>query len=320
MDIFMPVFTQMLVLFAFILIGFLLYKFNVVKAEGSVILSKLENTIFVPALVMGTFIENCTVDNIGHLWRVFVVSIMLLFVLLPLSFLSAKLICRGDDFLKKIAIYGLEFSNFGFMGNAIVKAVFPDLFFTYTVFTLPFWFGIYAWGAPTLLIAGSGGEKLSGIKRLKNFINPMLIAMIIGMIIGLSGLKLPKPFIGAVDTLANCMSPIAMILTGITVAKSNIKSLLKKRYVYYLSFVRLILFPLIFIGICLLLPKNSLFTHTVLICGMCMTAMPMGMNPIVIPAAYGKDTSQAAILTIVTHLLSVITIPIMFVLFNQFIK
>ena len=70
------------------MIGFLLYKFKVVNAEGSVILSKLENTIFVPALVMGTFIENCTVDNIGHLWRVFVVSIMLFVVLLPLLLVS----------------------------------------------------------------------------------------------------------------------------------------------------------------------------------------------------------------------------------------
>lgn len=316
MDVFIPILTQMLVLFAFIAIGFLLYRIKVIPDNGTVVLSKLENTIFVPALVMGTFIANCTVENLGTLWRLLTVSCILLVVLLPLSFLFAKVICRQDDFLKKIAVYGLEFSNFGFMGNAVVKGVFPEIFFEYTVFTLPFWFAIYAWGVPTLLIAESGQGDGKRPSRLKNFINPMLIAMLIGMVIGLTGLPLPAAVTGAVDTLANCMSPVAMILTGATVAKADIKALLKKPWLYELSAVRLALFPLLYILVTAFLPKGSLLTPTVLICGMCMTAMPMGLNAIVVPAAYGKDTSQAAALAIVTHLLSVISIPLLFLLFN----
>ena len=315
MDIFIPILTQMLVLFAFIAIGFLLYRIKVIPDNGTVVLSKLENTIFVPALVMGTFIANCTVENIGTLWRLLLVSCIMLVVLLPLSFLFAKLFCR-EEFLKKIAIYGLEFSNFGFMGNAVVKGVFPEIFFEYTVFTLPFWFAIYAWGVPTLLIVQSGQGDEKKPSRLKNFINPMLIAMLIGMVIGLTGLPLPGAVTGAVDTLANCMSPIAMILTGATVAKADIRALLKKPWLYELSAVRLALLPLLYILVVALLPKGGLLTPTVLVCGMCMASMPMGLNAIVVPAAYGQDTSQAAALAIVTHLLSVITIPLLFLLFT----
>lgn len=311
----MPILTQMLILFAFIVIGLVLSKTKVLPDNAATVLSRLENFVFVPALVMSTFIKNCTTDNIGSLWKIIVFSIILLAALLPITFIVAKVLCK-EDFLRKIAIYGLEFSNFGFMGNAVVKGVFPELFFNYTVFTLPFWFLIYAWGVPVLLISSSGGESKG--TALKNFINPMLIAMLVGMIIGLTGLGslMPAQAVGAIDMLGDCMSPVAMILTGATVAKSDITGLLKCGWLYGISAVRLIVYPALYILAVMFIPKGGFLTETMLICGMCMVSMPMGLNSIVVPAAYGKDTSQAAALSIVTHLLSIIIIPLTFLLFN----
>lgn len=314
MDMFVSILSQMLILFAFIAIGFVLSKTKVLADGTATVLSKLENFVFVPALVMSTFIKNCTTKNIGALWKIILFSFILLAVLLPITFLFAKIFCK-EEFLHKIVVYGLQFSNFGFMGNAIVKGVFPEIFFNYTVFTLPFWFLIYAWGVPVLLISSSGGKSKGSV--FKNFLNPMLISMVIGMIIGLSGLGgiLPVQVVDAVDMLGDCMSPIAMILTGATVAKTNILSLLKCGWLYSISMTRLIIYPLLYVLAMFLIPKNGFLTETMLICGMCMVSMPMGLNSIVVPAAYGKDTSQAAALAIITHLLSVLTIPLMFLLF-----
>ena len=305
----------MIILFAFIAIGFILTKTKVLPDNASIVLSRLENFVFVPALVMGTFIKNFTTENIGGLWQILVFSIIMLVVLLPLSFLAAKIFCK-EDFLRKIAIYGLVFSNFGFMGNAVVKSLFPDIFFNYLIFSMPFWVAIYAWGVPVLLISSSGGDGKGSI--LKNFFNPMLISMVIGMVIGLTGLGriLPEQAVGAVDLLGECMSPVAMILTGVTVAKADIIKLLKCGWLYGISAVRLIIFPLIYILALAFIQKGNFLTATMLICGMCMVSMPMGLNSIVIPAAYGKDTSQAAALSVVTHLLSIITIPAVFLIFN----
>ena len=44
--------------------------------------------------------------------------------------------------------------------------------------------------------------------------------------------------------------------------------------------------------------------------------MPLGLNTIVVPAAYGKDTSVAAGMALVSHLLSCITIPVIFMLYE----
>ena len=323
MNVFIPVLGQMLVLFAFILIGYLLYKFKVMSDGAFEVLSKLENTVFIPALVLSAFMKDCTRDNIGKLWQLLLASFALMFIIIPISLLFAKITSGKDKFLKQIVTYGFVFSNFGFMGYAVVNGLFPEIFTQYTVFTLPFWFGIYVWGAPVLLMGDSDPEKNTFKAKLKNIINPMFIAMIIGMIIGLSGLgaKMPKLVVDSVDKLGNCMSPIAMIITGITVAKFNILKYMKKVWVYSVSLIRLILFPIIYLGICILIihMKHPIVPDAVLKCGMCMVAMPMGLNTIVIPAAYGKDTSQAAVLAIVTHVLSVITIPVIFMIFEKIV-
>jgi hypothetical protein len=47
--------------------------------------------------------------------------------------------------------------------------------------------------------------------------------------------------------------------------------------------------------------------------------MPLGLSPVFIPAGYGKDTSKAAAMTLVSHLASMITIPLLFVLLQKII-
>ena len=51
---------------------------------------------------------------------------------------------------------------------------------------------------------------------------------------------------------------------------------------------------------------------TTYICALCSLAMPLGLNTIVIPSALGKDTTVAAGMAVISHLLSIITIPLIF--------
>jgi len=307
-DVLMTTLGQMVVLFALIFIGYLLAKLKAVPENSSTVLSKLENNLFVPALVLGTFIEYFTIEKISVAWKLLLVSLVICLVMMGVSVLIAKC-CSKDQFIQNIYTYGLAFSNFGFMGNAVVKAVFPEIFLEYLIFTLPLWTMIYLWGVPCLLIP-SEGEKQTMKSRLKSFANPMFAAMIIGIIIGLSGLKLPAPVLTVVTTAGNCMSPIAMLLTGITVAQMNVKKILSMKSIYVVSAVRLLAFPLLFIGIFMLVPMNE----TIRVCTICSLAMPLGLSTIVVPSGYGKDTSVAAGMTIVSHLLSALTIPMMFYL------
>ena len=106
------------------------------------------------------------------------------------------------------------------------------------------------------------------------------------------------------------MSPVAMLLTGITVSRISLGKTFTNVRIYAVSLVRLIVFPLAFVFVAQFIPMDK----TLFICGLCSLAMPLGLNTVVIPSAYGKDTSVAAGMAVVSHLLSCITIPILFTL------
>lgn len=306
MSVFVSTLNQTAFLFGFIIIGFILAGRKILPEGSAAVLSKLENTVFIPALVMGTFIENFTIERISSAWQLLVISSVIALIAVPFAIFVSKAVTK-DKYIQKIYTYGLSFSNFGFMGNAVVSSLFPDIFFEYLIFTLPLWILIYLWGVPRLLIADSG-KKQTFRESLKSFVNPMFVAMLIGMIIGLLKLPLPAWTVSLITVSGNCMSPVAMILTGIVVSSISLKKTFTNVRIYIISIVRLIIMPLVFVWVA------SFFNipQSIYICALCSLAMPLGLNTIVIPSALGKDTTIAAGMAIISHLLSCITIPLIF--------
>ena len=299
---------QMLVLFSFILLGYVLAKLKAVPDNSATVLSKLENNLFVPALVLGTFVSNFRVETLSSAWQLFLISFVICLVMMLLAVLVSKC-CTKDAYIRKMYTYGLAFSNFGFMGNAVVSAVLPEMFLDYLIFTMPLWMMIYLWGVPCLLIPAEEGKQTVK-SRLKAFANPMFAAMIVGIGIGLCNIQLPDFLNEVVTVTGNCMSPVAMLLTGITIAKMDVKKVLSIKSIYVVSVIRLILFPALFIGLFALVPLPD----NIAVCAICSLAMPLGLSTIVVPGGYGKDTSVAAGMTLVSHLLSAVTIPCIFYL------
>ena len=63
MNVFEPIMNQMIYLFALILIGYLLTKLKAIPEGTAKALSRLESMLFIPALVLSTFIKNFTADK-----------------------------------------------------------------------------------------------------------------------------------------------------------------------------------------------------------------------------------------------------------------
>ena len=107
------------------------------------------------------------------------------------------------------------------------------------------------------------------------------------------------------------MSPLAMMLTGFVVANFSFKKLASVKRIYLASVLRLVVLPLVFVLILKLLNTDP----TVIMLTLCATAMPLGLNTVVFPAAYGGDTTPGASMALISHVLSIITIPVMFAIF-----
>ena len=211
-----------------------------------------------------------------------------------------------DGYLRKIYTYSFAVANFSFMGNAVVLGIFgEDVLFDYMIFTLPLCLYVYSYGTASL--KPDNESKFS----IKMFMNPICLAMLFGAIAGLVGLPIPKFLITAISSAGACMSPLAMMLTGFVVANFSIKRLAKVKRIYLASALRLIILPLLFVFVLKLLKTDS----SVIMLTLCATAMPLGLNTVVFPAAYGGDTTPGASMALISHLMSIITIPIMFVLF-----
>lgn len=310
MGIFTATLSQTGFLFLFILLGYILAKGKFVPDHSQTVLSKLENCVFIPALVLGTFMGNFTVEKLSSAWGLLLGSLLLAVIAMGVSLVCVRF-CSKDPYERNIYTYGLCFSNFGFMGNAVVSALFPEIFLEYLIFTLPLWTLIYLWGVPVLLMGESAGRQ-GWKQRLKNFANPMFVCMLLGMVIGLAQLPVPQFISSAVSAAGNCMSPVAMLLTGMTIAQFDLRSILRIRGVYLVTALRLLVFPGIFLGVMLVCPMPEIFAT----CAICSLAMPLGLNTIIIPSALGKDTKVASGMAVVSHIFACLTIPVIFMIFE----
>lgn len=310
MTVFTATLNQTAFLFLFIVAGYILSRWKFVPDNAQAVLSKLENCIFIPALVLGTFINNFTIETLGSAWELLLGSLVLAMIAIALSLLCVRF-CSKDKYEQNIYTYGLCFSNFGFMGNAVVSALFPDIFLEYLIFTLPLWVLIYLWGVPVLLL-GDSTHKPTLAQRMKNFANPMFVCTIIGMLIGLLNVPIPQFVSSAVSAAGNCMSPVAMLLTGMTIAQFDLREVLRIKSVYLVTALRLLVFPLLFLAAMFVFPMPETFAT----CAICSLAMPLGLNTIIIPSALGKDTKVASGMTLVSHILSCLTIPVVLVIFQ----
>lgn len=306
MQVFSATLNQMFVLFTFMALGYFLNFKGILPLNTSLALSRLETNVLVPCLVFNTFYKYCTVQNISEKWLYIVYGTAITLVSILIAVFLSKLFSK-DDYLRKIYTYSFAVANFSFMGNAVVLGIFgEDVLFDYMIFTLPLCLYVYSYGTASLK-PNSNGSKLS----LKMFMNPICLSMLFGAVAGLIGLPIPKFLVTAISSAGACMSPLAMILTGFVVANFSIKKLARVKRIYVASVLRLVILPLAFVLVLKLLGTDS----TVIMLTLCATAMPLGLNTVVFPAAYGGDTTPGASMALISHLMSIITIPIMFAIF-----
>lgn len=301
----------MLVMFLCIAIGFLLRKFRLTPDNTASVLSKLELYVFLPAQILVTFLNYCTVETLQVQYRTVLYGALAVGLEIVIGLLVARFFSK-EKTERNIYLYNLIIANMGFLGNAIVPQIMgQEALYSYLLFCLPFNIVLYTW-AINLLIPPEKLEKKSIWKKLAH---PTLIAMAIGVLLGLSGAgKVLPGFVSTTLTnLSGCMGPVAMLLTGFVIGGYKIGDLLRNGKVYIITFIRLLVLPCVAVAVLMLLGAGK----EIALLAMFGCGAALGLNTVVVPAAYDGDTRPGAAMAMISHIGAVVTIPLLYALLTQ---
>ncbi len=318
METFFATLVPMLTLFLCITIGFALAKAKILHASASETMAKMEMWIFCPALSFMTMVRNCTVGSLSTHATNLILGAIVVGLSVALSLVLSPLFVKEKGIERGIYAYALAIANLGYIGDPVVLALFGDeILAYYKLFTLPFSILIYTWGVSVMMPKGQ--KKESFFKRV---LNPPTVALIVGIVVGLTGLgdHLPAFVTSSLDSLKACMGPIAMILAGVTIARYDLLEMIKNKKVYIATGLRLFILPAVLIAALLGIKElaNALFSlsigNDVLFLCLFATAGPLGLNTVVFPEAYGGNPKTGASMALVSHTLCAVSIPLMYAL------
>ncbi|MBE6592276.1 MAG: hypothetical protein E7646_09585 [Ruminococcaceae bacterium] len=318
MVIFLATLTPMLMLFFCIAVGFVMSKANILPDSASKVMAKMETWIFCPALGFMTMLRYCTVDSLSTHGTNLIMACFSVSIAMMIAIPLAKVFVKENTAERGVYSYALAFANSGYIGDPIVLALFgEEVLAYYKLFCLPLSILIYTWGISVLTPKGEG--KSSPLKRL---LNAPTIAMLVGIVLGLSGIGayLPEFLTSALDSLKACMGPVAMLLAGVTIARYDFVGMLKKKKVYVATMLRLAVIPTVLI-LALYLIKTlggllfglEIGSDVLFLCFFA-TATPLGLNTVVFPEAYGGNPETGASMAMISHTLCVVSIPLLYAL------
>ena len=307
-EIFLLTASKMTVLFFFMVLGYFFKKKNLTPENTSSVLSKLELYVFLPALCFSTFSQNFTRKTVVEKSDILMWGTVVLVITGVTSWALSFLFSKDRD-TRAVYTYALTIPNIAYLGYPLISAVLGDaVLFDFMIFVLPSQIYIYTIALYILNPKHTFSPK--------SILNPSLIAMFLGAVFGFFDINVPETFMNIFDSAAACMSPLAMLLSGFILAKIPVKELIKNPKIYVACALRLAIYPIVFTALLYLVGVDS---HTLLLCA-CLLSLPMGLNNIVFPEAFGGDSKTGAQSCFVCNVLGFISVPIAFSIIKLLIK
>ena len=317
MEVFFLTLNQMAMMFTLILVGYILRKKQILPDSSVTTLSRLETYFLTPALSFSNMVKNASVETLSQNFKLVIYGFVFILSAVVLSYPLSKLFIKKStdsalEYQRNIFKYAMTFGNFGYVGNFVVLGILgSEGLFKFMLFTFCLSIVSNSWGVYVLTPKIS---KRSSIKTLfRGLLTPPIIGLLSGIIVGLLNLSrfIPEFLQTALSNAANCMGPIGMILAGLVIGGYNIKELITNKKVYFATFMRLIVIP----AAMMLVLRAIGASEEIMMLVLMAFAVPLGLNTIIFPAAYGGDTKTGASMAMISHTLAVITIPIMYLLF-----
>ena len=293
---------QIISLFLMMFFGWLIVKKGILQSSDAKILSILIVYILLPCTIINAFQIKFTADTAGNFLLAVGSALIIHVVLFAYVFMGDKLL-----HLNNVEKASIIYSNAGNLIIPLVTAILGEEWVIYaSAFMVVQLFIIWTHGKS--LMEGKKGMDLKAI-----FSNVNLIACVVGLSLFLLRIQLPEVVQATVKSLGSTVGAISMLMLGMILAGLDIKTMAKDKRVWLISFVKMIVTPLIVV----LIMKYSGYARlsaqgeTIVFISLLATMTPTATTITQMAQLYEQNVGQATAINTITTLMCIATMPLL---------
>lgn len=284
-----------------LILGFCLGKWKLISTGTNRELTNLLLTVFMPASLFMAFPAEYNQESLNLFFSGLASGIIVMLTLIILSrIIFNKWWFKGG--LRFESQFGLIFNNATFLGYPIVASTFGSSgVIAYCGFIIVFNVALFSYGIWLF-------EHKITTKLVKSIVmNPNIIAVLLGMLLFLSGFHLPGFVNDAIGFVGNATTPLSIICIGFMLSRADFRNIFKKWRLVVTALTQLIIGPLVtyFLLTALHFPIEVISVCTLI------QALPTATSLGLFATKYGGNNIESSELVAISTLLSVITMPLM---------
>lgn len=307
---FLSTFLIVLLIIVLAVPGFVLRKVKLFGEKAAAVLAVLLLYVSQPSLMISSLLgerfEASLLVNFAWVFGFAVVLQLFVYFAAKLIFLRA-----GELPARRVCVASSYLGNVGFMGIPVMQMLFPGngaLVLYAVVFNVAF--NAMAW---TLGIYAVTGMR-KAVRPLKILLNPPTVATVVALPFFFCNVQMPEQILTVFGYLGDMTLPLSMIILGVRLADVHLCALFGDWKVYLTAAVKLLVSPLLSLGILVLVDLLVPLDTYVMIALFIIAAMPTASSVLNFAERYGGDCDTAACTTLMTTVLCVVTIPVLMLL------
>ena len=305
----MTVLEQVGMLSVIMLIGFVVAKAGYIDIKYKDAISKLIVNLILPCLIISSISEkNLESELIGELLTVLLMAAFCIAILLGTGFLTVKLL-KIPDATKSVHKLLATTGNVIFIGYPILVAMYGEKGFFYAIF---YWLlnDLFLWTVGVFMLAGKNNVDKSA--RWKKLLNPNTISFAVAILMFVFGIKLPPIINSAVSVIGGLTTPLSMIFVGMALAAVDVKTTLKKWWIWVIAPIKLVIMPIVFIHLFKWIGIKEILIGIVVL----EAAMPAQTVLTILANENKADCDYAAVGLFITTIASLATLPLVCYMLN----
>ena len=294
-------------------VGILAEKRGGMKNDAEKLLGKLVVNVGLPCTLFYSMTTNFSKEQLIQLeWAAIVPIAVFGFLLLTGMLLARLLKIRRER--RGVFICAVAFANLAFIGFPVITSIFGEDVIPLAMVNFLAQ-AIIFWTIGVGFIRRSAGTEKSDenfFKRFLRVVPPATVSFLLSVIFILAGAQAPLPVEKAVHYLGNLVTPLALIFSGVMIARQKISDFIPDRDVIIVVISRFALAPVVTWIFCRLTGLNSIVSQVMIL----QLSMPIMTQITIISALYGADHRFAIKCFALSTLLLFVYVPLASIALN----